>query len=158
MLFLGFALAYTMFFLALEFGAFSGVAALRPPGEDGGLLQDLHGFGRAAPALPAMFAFALIGLAGLPPVLAGLFAKITVIKALLDVDSLWLALVVALISVVGLAYYVRVARDAVRPRSRAAGPAIRSVAWPVAGVLATATALALVVGFAPQLVLDLAAL
>jgi len=100
------SLAYTLFFLALELGAFSGVVALRPT-EDGGVLDDLRGVGRAAPWRAAMLSFALIGLAGLPPVLSGLFAKITVIQALLDVDSLWLALVVALISVVGLAVYWR---------------------------------------------------
>ncbi|WP_246002694.1 NADH-quinone oxidoreductase subunit N, partial [Allorhizocola rhizosphaerae] len=100
------ALAYTMFFLALEFGAFSGVAALRST-NDGGVLDDLRGLGRAAPWRSAMFALALIGLAGLPPALAGLFAKFTVLKALLDVDLWWLAGVVALMSVVGLAVYWR---------------------------------------------------
>lgn len=100
------ALAYTMFFLALEIGAFSGVATLRAT-SDGGSLDDMRGLGRSVPWRSAMLSFALIGLAGLPPALAGLFAKITVLKALLDVGMIWLAVLVALMSVVGLAVYWR---------------------------------------------------
>jgi NADH-quinone oxidoreductase subunit N len=51
----------------------------------------------------------LAGLAGLPPGLAGLFAKVTVIDSLLDGDALWLAIIVALNAVIGLVYYVRLA-------------------------------------------------
>ena len=101
------ALAYTLFFIALELAAFSGVTALRPGPLDGGVLGDLNGLGRAAPWRSALLAFALIGLAGLPPALAGLFAKITVLGALLDVSSYWLAVVVAVLSIVGLAVYWR---------------------------------------------------
>jgi NADH-quinone oxidoreductase subunit N len=144
------SLAYTMFFLALEFGAFSGVVALRPR-EDGGVLEDLRGVGRAAPWRSTMLAFALIGLAGLPPVLSGLFAKITVIRALLDVDSLWLALVVALISVVGLAVYWRplaaLYRGSVDDR-----PA--NSIWPFLP-LAAATIATVVLSVVPQLTMSL---
>jgi len=144
------SLAYTLFFLALEFGAFSGVVALRPR-EDGGVLEDLRGFGRAAPWRSAMLAFGLIGLAGLPPVLSGLFAKIIVIKALLVVDSLWLALVVALISVVGLALYWRplaaLYRGSVDDR-----PAISF--WPFLP-LAAATIVTVVLSVDPQLTMSL---
>jgi NADH-quinone oxidoreductase subunit N len=144
------ALAYTLFFLALEFGAFAGVAALRPR-EDGGVLEDLRALGRAAPWRSTMLAFALIGLAGLPPVLSGLFAKITVIKALLDVDTLWLALVVALVSVVGLAVYWRplaaLYRGSVDDR-----PAVSF--WPFLP-LAAATIATLVLSVVPQLTMSL---
>jgi NADH-quinone oxidoreductase subunit N len=57
---------------------------------------------------------------------------------------------------VGLAYYVRAAGTLYAP-SPVAEPRPAAVAWPVAGVLATATAVAVVVGFAPQLILDAAA-
>jgi len=144
------SLAYTLFFLALEFGAFSGVVALRP-NDDGGVLEDLRGVGRAAPWRATMLAFALIGLAGLPPVLSGLFAKITVIRALLDVDSIWLALVVALASVVGLAVYWRPLAAMYRG-SLDDRPAIS--VWPFLP-LAAATIATVVLSFAPQLTMSL---
>jgi NADH-quinone oxidoreductase subunit N len=107
--------------------------------------------------LGAALVLALIGLAGLPPGLAGLFAKVTVVRSLLDGGAGWLAVVVALNAVVGLAYYLRVAASlyAAGPEVTGAdvvGRAPRLVAVTVAVV----TVAAVVIGFAPQLVLDAA--
>lgn len=143
------AFAYTLFFLALELGAFSGVVALRSA-DDGGSLDDLRGRGRGAPTRSAMLALALIGLAGLPPALAGLFAKITVLQALLDAGLIWLAVVVALMSVVGLAVYWRPL--AALYRGPAATPPPAGGAWIP---LVVATAVTAVLSVAPQLVLSL---
>lgn len=147
-------LAYTIFFLALELGAFSGVVALRPR-DDGGVLDDLRGQGLRAPARSAMFAFALIGLAGLPPALAGLFAKITVLKVLLDVGMIWLAVLVALISVVGLAVYWRPLADLYR-RSPSPSPVapVRARVTVIAPLI-VATACAALLSIVPQLALSL---
>ncbi|SCG80763.1 NADH dehydrogenase subunit N [Micromonospora echinaurantiaca] len=169
------AVAYAVFFVVLELAAFAGVVALRPAGADGGSLDELRGAARRHPWRAAAFGLALIGLAGLPPGLAGLFAKVTVVRALLDGAAGWLALVVAVNAVVGLAYYLRLtaalyaapaaAPPATTPAAGAtpatapAGPSTRGVvpAGAVVVVLAVVTAVALVIGFAPQLVLDLAA-
>ncbi len=143
------ALAYTLFFIALELAAFSGVTALRPGPVDGGVLSDLNGLGRAAPWRSALLAFALIGLAGLPPALAGLFAKITVLDALLDVSSYWLAIAVAVVSVVGLAVYWRPMVALYRGPSRAAD----RPQWTTLVPLALATLAILALSVAPQLAL-----
>ncbi|MGN9776215.1 NADH-quinone oxidoreductase subunit N [Micromonospora sp. H33] len=173
------AVAYAVFFVVLELGAFAAVVALRPAGADGGTLDDLRGAARRRPWPAVALALALIGLAGLPPGLAGLFAKVTVVRSLLDGGAGWLALVVAVNAVIGLAYYLKITAAlwaapapvpgavagpaAPRPGEpvpigtapAAAAPVGR--AWPVAAVLVAATAAALVLGVAPQLVLDLAA-
>ena len=118
----------------------------------------------ARPWPAAAFVLALVGLAGLPPGLAGLFAKVTVVRALLDGGAAWLALVVALNAVIGLAYYLRVAAALCAPparptpaaggRRRPRGARGRSRSpWSLAGRRPSA---AIVLGFAPQLVLDLA--
>ncbi len=130
-------------------------------------MDDYRGAARRRPWVVIAFVVALAGLAGLPPGLAGLFAKVAIVRALLDGGAGWLAVVVALNAVVGLAYYVRAAmvpfqpadglpaaeEGAGAPRHRAAR---RAVALPVAVgvVLAAVTLAALVVGVAPQLVLD----
>ncbi|KAB1946477.1 NADH-quinone oxidoreductase subunit N [Micromonospora sp. ALFpr18c] len=153
------AVAYAVFFVLLELAAFAGVTALRPVGADGGTLDDLRGAARQHPWRGVALGLALVGLAGLPPGLAGLFAKVTVVRALLDGGAGWLALVVALNAVIGLAYYLRVTAALWAPSTppTAAGGA---VAVPLVGVaavvLAVATVAAVVVGVAPQLVLDLA--
>ncbi|MGC5050115.1 NADH-quinone oxidoreductase subunit N [Micromonospora sp. DT48] len=149
------ALAYAVFFVLLELAAFAGVVALRPAGADGGHLDELRGAARRHPWVGAGLAFALIGLAGLPPGLAGLFAKVTVVRSLVDGGAGWLALVVAINAVIGLAYYLRFAALLYAPAGEVAGPAVRP-ARAVVVALTVATVVALAVGFAPQVVLDLA--
>jgi NADH-quinone oxidoreductase subunit N len=155
------SIAYAIFFVLLELAAFGAVIALRGD-RDGGEIADYRSVGRRAPWVAGALTLALAGLAGLPPGLAGLFAKITVVRALLAGGAAWLAVVVALNAVIGLAYYVRVvttlfalapsdARD-IREQPRLPVP------WPVAVGVAALTLAGLVAGFAPQLVLDAAGL
>jgi NADH-quinone oxidoreductase subunit N len=179
------AVAYTVFYVVLELAAFAAVVALRPAVADGGEIDDYRGAARRRPWVGAAFVLALVGLAGLPPGLAGLFAKVTIVRSLLDGGAGWLAVVVALNAVVGLAYYVRVAATLYAPEPMApragdaaaapvvpadpgapalpvgapvpsAGPVRPS--WAVVAALAVATVVAIVVGFAPQLILDVAGL
>ncbi|MET0424105.1 MAG: proton-conducting transporter membrane subunit, partial [Actinoplanes sp.] len=103
------AIAYAVFFIVLEFIAFGVVVALRAPGDDGGELLAYRGAGRRSPWLGAALVLAFAGLAGLPPGLAGLFAKVTIVDVLIDRNWTWLAFVVALNAVIALAYYVRAA-------------------------------------------------
>ncbi|MGA5301211.1 NADH-quinone oxidoreductase subunit N [Nucisporomicrobium flavum] len=103
------ALAYAVFFVALEFLAFSVITAFRAPGTDGGDLDDYRGAGRRNRWLAAAFVLALAGLAGLPPGLAGLFAKVVIVQSLISANWGWLAGVVAINAVIALAYYVRAA-------------------------------------------------
>jgi NADH-quinone oxidoreductase subunit N len=146
-------LGYTFFYVILEVGAFASVVALRGA-FDGGQIADYRGAARRAPVVTAAFVFSLVGLAGLPPGLAGLFAKVVVVRSLLSGGSAWLAVVVALNAVVGLAYYVRVAAVLLTPGANPGG-AVRAVRqWPVLAALGAATLVAVVVGFAPQWVLD----
>jgi NADH-quinone oxidoreductase subunit N len=147
--------AYTAFYVLLEIGAFGAVVALRG-GADGGTLDDYRGAGRRSPLVGAAFTLALVGLAGLPPGLAGLFAKVAVVRALLAGGAGWLAVVVGLNAVVGLAYYLRVVGILYRPLEPAGPVAAGKVPVPVAVVLVVATAAAVVVGVAPQLVLSAA--
>lgn len=84
------------------------------------------------------------------------------VRSLLGGEAAWLALLVALNAVVGLAYYLRFAALLYAPADSAPNdkahgtPAVAvRPARLVAAALAVATALAVLVGFAPQLVLDL---
>ncbi|ROO51910.1 NADH dehydrogenase subunit N [Micromonospora sp. Llam0] len=155
--------AYTVFFVLLELAAFAAVVALRPAAGDGGPIAAYAGAARRRPWVGAALTLALIGLAGLPPGLAGLFAKVAVVRSLLVGGAGWLALVVAANAVLGLVYYLRVsatlyARESTTPPP-AQGAAVPggAVAWPVVATLAVATALAVLLGFAPQVVFDVVA-
>ncbi|GAA0717888.1 NADH-quinone oxidoreductase subunit N [Dactylosporangium roseum] len=142
-------IGYTFFYVVLEFSAFGALVAVRGA-DDGGEFADYRGLARRSPWITAVLVIALTGLAGLPPGLAGLFAKVAVVRALLGGDAVWLAIVVALNAVVGLAYYVRAAATLF-----AASPEMvkRRVAWPVAAAVGLAAAVAVLLGFAPEAVL-----
>ncbi|MFI5492501.1 NADH-quinone oxidoreductase subunit N [Actinoplanes sp. NPDC051859] len=133
------AYAYAVFFVLLEFVAFGVLVALRGPGSDGGDLEDYRGAGRRHRWLGAALVLALAGLAGLPPGLAGLFAKVAVVESLITSGYGWLAGVVALNAVIALAYYVRVGAllyatpaltSAAAAASSSAAPAVASAAPP----------------------------
>ncbi|HCU50491.1 MAG TPA: NADH-quinone oxidoreductase subunit N, partial [Micromonosporaceae bacterium] len=81
----------------------------------------------------------------------GLFAKITVLRALLDVGSFWLAVIVALVSVVGLAVYWRPFAALYR------GPATPSPRphWTALIPLTVATLVTAVLSVHPQYILNL---
>ncbi|GAA1038599.1 NADH-quinone oxidoreductase subunit N [Virgisporangium ochraceum] len=149
------ALTYAVFFVALELAAFGAVIALRPS-LDGGALTDYAGAGRGAPWRSAVLLLALAGLAGLPPGIAGLFAKVAVVRSLVDSDATWLAVVVAVNAVVGLAYYVRAGAALFVTPTVPAAPATPH--WAVAAALVLVALAALVLGFAPQVVFDATAL
>jgi NADH-quinone oxidoreductase subunit N len=127
--------AYAIFYVLIELGAFGSVVVLRGAGPDGGAdggtVADYRGAARRAPLVGAAFTLGLVGLAGLPPGLAGMFAKVAVVRSLLDGGAAWLAVVVAINAVIGLAYYVRVAAllyAPARPAPAAAGAAADGVA------------------------------
>jgi NADH-quinone oxidoreductase subunit N len=157
--------AYALIYLTVELGAFAGVISLRPPGADGGTLADYAGLGRVAPWRAGAFAFAVVGLAGLPPALAGLFAKVFVIRALVDARVWAVVAAAAIAAVVGFAVYLRAVLPLYRgsslavevaPMEDAADPPVTRPDVAVVVVLALVTLLALVAGFVPQAVLDLA--
>jgi NADH-quinone oxidoreductase subunit N len=59
--------------------------------------------------LAVAFALFLTALAGLPPGVAGLFAKVAVLREAVHGHVVWLAVVAVVNAVIGLAYYLRVA-------------------------------------------------
>ncbi|WP_306215173.1 NADH-quinone oxidoreductase subunit N [Actinoplanes sp. RD1] len=159
------ALAYAVFFVLLEFVAFAAVAALRGPGVDGGDLLAYRGAGRRNPWLGAALVLAFAGLAGLPPGLAGLFAKVTVVESLISSGWGWLAGVVALNAVIALAYYVRaIALLYTVPQSPGISvldpallPPRAQVPLALTTTLLVGAVVAVLAGFTPQAVFDILA-
>jgi len=152
------AAAYAVLYVLLEFVAFGAIVALRPVGADGGEIAAYRGVARRSPWLGAALVLAFAGLAGLPPGLAGLFAKVTIVDALIDTGWGWMAGVVALNAVIALAYYVRATAILYAGPVGTAVADLRApklpVAWPVATALVAASAFAVALGFAPQLLFD----
>jgi NADH-quinone oxidoreductase subunit N len=105
-------------------------------------LEDYAGLARREPVLALAFTFALLSLAGIPP-LAGFIGKFYLFAAAMEKGYLWLVIVAALNSVVSLFYYLLVLRrmyisepGALRPSAQAAR---LSISLPVKAVLLVAS-------------------
>jgi NADH-quinone oxidoreductase subunit N len=98
-------IAYVAVYTAMNLLAFGVVAAVGRVRADN-RLDDYAGLARTQPGLTAALVFALACLAGLPPGLVGLFAKIRVFEIPVRGGLGWLAVVMAVNTVVALYYYL----------------------------------------------------
>jgi NADH-quinone oxidoreductase subunit N len=139
--------SYVAFYAVMNIGAFAVVAAtgrLR--------LAEYQGLGRTNPVLASVLAFFLICLAGLPPGVMGLFAKIVVVRATVAGGVTWLGVVMGINTVIGLYYYLAWAARLFQPATssfpRVSGRRTTGLA------VALATVGAVLLSVAPQLVLQ----
>jgi NADH-quinone oxidoreductase subunit N len=151
-------IAYLAVYAVMNLGAFA-VVALTDARRIGGArtVADYTGIVRTSPLVGIGLAFFLVSLAGLPPGVAGLVTKVVVLRSAVDAGLGWLAVVMAVNVVIGLAYYLR--WTAVIFGSPAVGSIDRSQPqsrWPGrAPVVTVGLALAVAVGLSvwPQAVL-----
>jgi len=97
---------YLAAYVVVTLGAFGAVAVVQRH-RPAGLLTDYRGMVRSEPGLAVALVFFLVVLAGLPPGLAGLFTKFAAFQAVLDAHIGWLAVVMAVNVMIGLAVYLR---------------------------------------------------
>jgi NADH-quinone oxidoreductase subunit N len=97
------ALAYIAIYAVTSLAVFAAVGLLARGGPL--TLDGLRGRRRGAAAV--MLTFAALNLAGAPPGLAGLFAKLVVVRVLVNGGLGWLAVFVAVNTALGLAVYLR---------------------------------------------------
>ncbi|WP_406283549.1 NADH-quinone oxidoreductase subunit N [Embleya sp. NBC_00896] len=150
------AVAYLAVYAVMNLGAFAVVTLVAR--ERGGLVSDYQGLFRARPIVALGMAFFLLCLAGIPPGLAGLFAKVTVFQAVIGSGTGWLAVVMAVNVVIGLYYYLAWTARLFAPSapglpspSDGAGTARTPV--PLVAALVVTGALGVLLSVAPQVVL-----
>jgi len=104
------AYAAVLFYLAsyalVSVGAFTVVSELGGRGERHLTFDDLAGLGTRQPFAAAGLSLFLLSLLGLP-ITAGFFGKFYIFKAAIHSDLLWLAILMAVNSVIGAYYYLR---------------------------------------------------
>ncbi|MES9602326.1 NADH-quinone oxidoreductase subunit NuoN [Actinomadura sp. NPDC000929] len=148
--------AYVALYAVMNIGAFAVVIGFHRRGAATGrwdTLDDYRGLAHRSPAVATALAFFLICLAGLPPGVMGLFAKVVVFRATLAGGVTWLAVVMAINTVIGLYYYLAWAVRLFTPSATSED----YDAVPGLGVRAAITAAAagaVVLSVAPQIVLQ----
>ncbi|MFE3073147.1 NADH-quinone oxidoreductase subunit N [Streptomyces sp. NPDC059247] len=151
---IGATVAYALMYAVVNLGAFAVVAlvARRHPENR---LADYRGLFATAPAAALALAFFLLNLAGLPPGIIGLFAKVTVFSAAVDAGLGWLAVVMALNVVIALYYYLR--WTALLFRAPEGGAVPHRAPVPVTAAIALTAAAGAVLSGYPQFALRFAA-
>ncbi|HEX6467622.1 MAG TPA: NADH-quinone oxidoreductase subunit N [Streptosporangiaceae bacterium] len=144
--------AYVAIYAVMNLGAFSVVAAAARRGAV--VVDDYRGLARSEPATAMALAFFLLCLAGLPPGVMGLFAKIVVIRATVAGGMTWLAVVMAVNTVIGLSYYLGWAARLFAPPAPGRA-ATQGMDRTVGAAIAAAAAGAVVLSVVPQFVLHL---
>ncbi|MGW2614054.1 NADH-quinone oxidoreductase subunit N [Streptomyces sp. NPDC001500] len=149
----GSTVAYALMYAAVNLGAFA-VAALVGRTSTANRITDYRGLYARNPLAALLLAFFLLCLAGLPPGVIGLFAKVTVFSAAVDAGLGWLAVVMAVNVVIALYYYLRwTALLFGTPEGRSEK---HSVPAPLTAAIALTAALGVALSGAPQLVLRFA--
>jgi NADH-quinone oxidoreductase subunit N len=144
--------AYLLVYAVMNLGAFAcvTVVARHRPTQ---LLSDYRGLARTEPITAVSLAFFLACLAGLPPGVIGLFAKVVVFRAAVDGGLGWLAVVMAVNTVIALYYYLTWAAQLFALPDPAAPPPSYRIPASHGVALGAALGLAVVLSFLPQAVL-----
>ncbi|MEU5364866.1 NADH-quinone oxidoreductase subunit N [Streptomyces sp. NPDC005925] len=149
----GSTVAYALMYAAVNLGAFT-VAALVGRTRALNRLTDYRGLYATNPVAALLLAFFLLCLAGLPPGIIGLFAKVAVFSAAVDAGLGWLAVVMAVNVVIALFYYLQWTALLFRAPE---GEAVRHrVPAPLTAALAVTAVLGIALSGAPQLALRFA--
>lgn len=98
---------YVISYSLMTAAAFAAIIVMSGRGFDADNIDDYKGLNARSPWLAGMILCVMASLAGLPPFL-GFWAKLAVLKAALQGDMLWLAIVGIVFAVVGAFYYLRV--------------------------------------------------
>ncbi|HEX4541961.1 MAG TPA: NADH-quinone oxidoreductase subunit N [Candidatus Acidoferrum sp.] len=100
-------LFYLLSYALVKLGAFTIVSQLGGTGEKNLSLDDYAGLSQRQPFVAAMLSVYLLSLLGLP-VTAGFFGKFYIFKAAVNSHLMWLAVLMAVNSIIGSYYYLRV--------------------------------------------------
>jgi NADH-quinone oxidoreductase subunit N len=152
---LGSTVAYALMYAVVNLGAFAVAAHVGRANR----LRDYRGLHARNPLAALALGFFLLCLAGLPPGVIGLFAKVVVFRAAVDAGLGWLAVIMAVNVVVALFYYLRwTALLFRRPENATGAPADRRTRMgaPLTAALAVTGLVGVTLSGAPQLVLRFA--
>jgi NADH-quinone oxidoreductase subunit N len=144
--------AYLLIYAVMNLGAFACVVLVsrqRPANR----LADYRGLARTEPVTALALAFFLACLAGVPPGVIGLFAKVVVFRAAVDGGLGWLAVVMAVNTVIGLYYYLAWAAQLFAAPDPDVAPVSYRVPFEVGVALGAALGLAVALSVLPQAVL-----
>lgn len=103
------AMFYMVSYTITAIGTFGLITMLSKMDFEFSDISDLSGLSVRSPWLAFMMLLMLFSLAGIPP-MVGFMAKVSILEALIQVHTVWLAVVAIIFSVIGAYYYIRVVK------------------------------------------------
>ena len=123
-------LVYLAVYVAMSFGVFACIIAMRRQGRQVEAIGDLAGLSAQRPGFALALAILMFAMAGIPP-LSGFFGKLYVFAAAVHAGLITLAVIGVLTSVIGAFYYLRIIKvmyfDAGNPAFDRAAPGVRFI-------------------------------
>ncbi|WP_379655592.1 NADH-quinone oxidoreductase subunit NuoN [Pseudoxanthomonas sp. UC19_8] len=101
------ALFYGIAYALMSAASFGAILVLSRAGFEADTIDDFKGLSARSPWMAGMVLCVMASLAGVPPFL-GFWAKLVVLRAAVNGDLMWLALVGVVCAVIGAFYYLRV--------------------------------------------------
>lgn len=103
----GASMYYVIVYGVMSIAAFGMIILLSTGGVEAENLADFKGLNQRNPFYAAIMALVMFSMAGVPP-MVGFFAKLMVLKAIIEAGMMWLAIVAVVFAVIGAFYYLRV--------------------------------------------------
>ncbi len=101
------AMFYAISYAIMATASFGAIVALSGRGFEADTIDDFRGLNARSPWMAGLVLCVMASLAGVPPFL-GFWAKLVVLRAALQGDLMWLAIVGIVFAVIGAFYYLRV--------------------------------------------------
>lgn len=100
------AMFYTLIYALMTAGGFGMILLMSRQGFEAEEIADYKGLSQRQPWFALMMLLLMFSMAGIPP-LAGFYAKLTVVKSVVDVNLIAVAVIAVVMSVIGAFYYLR---------------------------------------------------
>lgn len=129
------AMFYTLTYVLMATAAFGLILLLARKGFEAERLDDFKGLNERSPWFAAMMLMVMFGMAGVPP-FVGFFAKLYVLRAVIDAGLTWLAVTAVVFSIISAYYYIRLVKLMYFDRAPANARSIRAefdVRWLLSG-------------------------
>src|SRR5690606_20927986 len=97
---------YAFSYAVMATASFGAIVVLARNGFEADRIADFKGLNARSPWMAAMVLVIMASLAGVPPFL-GFWAKLVVLRAAIEGDMLWLAILGIVFAVIGAFYYLR---------------------------------------------------
>ncbi len=103
------AMFYVIVYALMSLGGFGMIILLSRSGFEADRLEDFKGLNQRSPWFAAVMLILMFSMAGVPPTV-GFYAKLAVLKSVVDVDMMWLVVIAVVMAVIGAFYYLRVVK------------------------------------------------